>query len=570
MRLRHPLALLIVLFLHAAILQSQQNATIQGRVNQIGSSDPVARASLELKDADVPTAPLYTTTSDQDGKFSFRNIPASRYQLTATRNGFVTAAFGQRALLGPAEVINVVAGQSLTALQITMTPAAVISGRIYDKTGQPFANVAVSADRISFQGGTKSMQLVRGAVTNDLGEYRIFGLPPGLYYVTAVQRLAVYPQFGYGGIQTVETYARLRTEQEPQPANSPNAISVTYPDKTNPFEGVPIDLRPGADIRNVNMIVGEMQHTTRLTGTFVSPESGQPVKLMSATLVALNGGLNRVLGIGSDGFIPNPIFNLGFIPPGPYMISGTGPQMAGRYFFDVKNEESIELSVKLQKGFDVPGKVTVEGGGLANANIPAFQVELRLDIPINTPGGSVTAAPKTEGSFSFEGVLPGTYFIGLPALQYQRTAQPPRLQPALQNAYVKSIKLGSEDALNGKLFLDEPPRQPIEIVIGMNAASLDGKVTAPSGMDLNGITVVLIPENRSRPDTFKSATTDKDGKFLFERIPPGNYKVFAWEFVEINAWRVPEFLATDESRGVSMQFAEGERKTVEVPMIPAR
>jgi Carboxypeptidase regulatory-like domain len=563
---------MIALFLSPAGLRSQQNATVQGNLIKLGSNEPVARATLELKDTEAAASAPYTTTSDQNGTFSFRNVPPGPYRLTATRTGFVATSYGQRRINGPAETLTLSAGQAVAPIRLTMTPSGVISGRIYSKAGQPLANVVVSAARITFQGGNRGMLAVASARTNDLGEYRIFGIPPGLYYVTATHQLDPYPRFGYGGVQAVETYARLRTETEPLPAASPTAVSVTYPDKTDAFAGTPLDVRPGDEIRNVNIIAGETQHTTRVQGTFVSAEPGQPLQLTGASMISLNGGMNRVMGgpVGG-GFLTVSTFNLGFVSPGQYMMAGDGPEMAGRYFFEVRDEESIDITLKIQKGFNVPGKITVEGGGVLSASIPAFQVELRLDIPITTASGLTTAAPASDGSFILQKVLPGTYAIGLPALQYQRGAQPPRLQPALQNAYVKSIKLGSEDGLSGKLHLDAEPREPLEIVIGMNAASLEGRVITPvPGQDLSALSVALIPETRNRPETFKSTTTDKDGHFIFERIPPGNYKVFAWESVENNAWRVPEFLARDEQLGVPVQFVEGARKMLDVPIIPTK
>jgi hypothetical protein len=542
------------------ILRSQQNATVQGRLIELGSSEPVAKAAVELRDADAAASPATTTTSDRDGKFSFRNVPPGRYRVVTTRPGFI---------IGSSEILTIAPGQTPPAIQITMTRSGAISGHIYNKSGQPIANVAVSADRITFQGGTKGMRSTQGTLTNDLGEYRIFGVPPGLYYVTATQQLSPYPRFVYGGVQTVQTYARLRTETEPLAASSPTPVSVTWPDKTDPFAGSPVDVRPGSDVRNVNIIVGDMQHTTRLQGTFIAPETGQPVQLTSAALMSLAGLANRAMGAPQGGFITNPAFNLGFMPPGPYMMTADGPAMAGRYLFEIKDEDSMDISVKLQTGFNVSGKITVEGADAADVNLPGLQVELRLDVPINGLGITSVATAAADGSFNFQKVLPGTYLIGLPALQYQRP-QPPRLVPALQNAYVKSIRLGSEEGIAGKLHIDAPPRDPVEIVIGTNAAALEGRVAGASGQVVNGVTVALIPDFRSRPETFKSTSTDTEGKFRFDHIPPGSYKVFAWELVENLAWRVPEFLAGDEPLGVPVQFAEGSRSTVDVPIIPAR
>ncbi len=41
-------------------------------------------------------------------------------------------------------------------------------------------------------------------------------------------------------------------------------------------------------------------------------------------------------------------------------------------------------------------------------------------------------------------------------------------------------------------------------------------------------------------------TTDKSGQFQFRGLPPGEYRVLAWEDVDPGAWFNPAFLAVYE------------------------
>jgi hypothetical protein len=141
---------------------------------------------------------------------------------------------------------------------------------------------------------------------------------------------------------------------------------------------------------------------------------------------------------------------------------------------------------------------------------------------------------------------------------------PPPKPPALQNAYVKSIRMGDVDALNGSLRLDRATQTPLEIVIGGNPGALNGRVVAPNAASGSDITVVLLPEVRRRTDLYRTTLTEGAGQFQFDRLPPGDYKVFAWEAVDDDAWFDPEFMKMHEDEGVPVRVVEDRTQSVEV------
>jgi hypothetical protein len=145
---------------------------------------------------------------------------------------------------------------------------------------------------------------------------------------------------------------------------------------------------------------------------------------------------------------------------------------------------------------------------------------------------------------------------------------PASLPPALQNAYVKSIRLGSTDVLNGPLHIEGKPSALLEIVIGKNAGGIDGQVVANPQGSAADVSVVLVPEVRRRSELYRATTTDVAGQFHFDRVPPGDYKIFAWEEVQDGAWYDPEFLRTVENRGTPVRILEGGTETPRVEVIP--
>jgi hypothetical protein len=173
----------------------------------------------------------------------------------------------------------------------------------------------------------------------------------------------------------------------------------------------------------------------------------------------------------------------------------------------------------------------------------------------------------------------GSFVLSAPAGDYRLNIDPllnsvpPRvsitsLPAALQNAFVKSIRLGNTDALNGPLHIEGKPSSRLEVVIGRNAGAIDGQVAMDRQMPVADASVVLVPDVRRRIELYRSASTDVTGRFHFDRVPPGDYKVLSWEEVEDGAWYDPEFLRSVENRGTPVRILEGRTETVRVEVIP--
>ena len=78
----------------------------------------------------------------------------------------------------------------------------------------------------------------------------------------------------------------------------------------------------------------------------------------------------------------------------------------------------------------------------------------------------------------------------------------------------------------------------------------------------DGAAILLAPDRRSRADLFKSVTSDQNGHYEFAAIAPGDYKLFAWEDVEPEAWNDPEFLKDYEKQGEKVPLELKVRATV--------
>ncbi len=168
---------------------------IRGRVLASDGAGPIRRAQVRISGSEVaPKAAL----TDAEGRFEFRELPAGRFTLQASKSGYVNVQYGQTRPFESGKPIELADKQGLDNADISMPRGSVIAGRIVDEFGDAIPDVSVTAMRQSWQNGRRRLVPSPGRVaqTNDLGQFRLYGLPPGDYYVSASLRS--------GGIEMME------------------------------------------------------------------------------------------------------------------------------------------------------------------------------------------------------------------------------------------------------------------------------------------------------------------------------------------------------------------------------
>ena len=539
--------------LASSALSSQQRTlpdrnSIAGQVVKVGSGEPIAKATVTITRADAASGESYTTTTSNEGQFVFQNIQPGRYRLSATRNGYVRAEYGTRSPNGPGSPITVAGNQNLTGIELRMIPGGTITGRVLDREGEPVANAVVEALKYSYRDGQRVMTVTQTVRSNDLGEYRLFWLQPGRYFVSAT---APPPD---ARDQSAEAY-----------------IPIYYPGTADELAAAPIDLRGGIVLGGVDLAVMPAR-TLVVQGQIINGVTGQPSSnatiMVSRARHQANGSgfrisMRNLANIGTR-MTNQGAFEIRGLVPGDYEIHGVlnerNLHLTARVPIEIGNTDVRNVAVVVQPGFKLTGRVAIEGQQAGQNNPELANVLVTLDLDSRNPLGEVPLVSplRADGTFQLDHVGRDDYRISLAGM------------PA--NAYVKSARLGSVDVMTDGLRLEQPPANVLEILLSRNSVTVEGSVQNEKNEPAANVTVVLTPENslRNRRDLYRTASTDASGRYRIEGVPPGDYRAYAWEDVEAGAWQDPEFLRQFEDRSRTVRVNEGGTSAVELRLIPAQ
>jgi hypothetical protein len=580
------LALLLVQNIPPLPQQSQvPMASIEGIVLRADNGDAIAKAQVTLSRQIAPPAPGQNPTTpvtppppippmmtDASGKFLFKDLEPGTYRLFATKSGFVRFDYGARTTGGTGAQFNLAAGQLMKDISFRLVNTGVVSGRVRTSSGEPGAALNIQLMKTAYNvQGQRTFQSVSSGRSDDRGDYRLFWVTPGRYYVAIGGNSLTTLTSSDGG-----TILFLNSGGD---AASTNIATVYYPGTTDPLRAATIEVGPGGEVPGIDFVLPDQQ-VYRVRGRLADASSGLPPRSASISLVPRDISFSGLSGnIPPNYNASTGTFDMRNVPPGAYWLRAQAadstatavitPNAVGRTVSEALSmatsartaaQKSLDVTgdmegilLELGPGFSINGSVRVEGTALPTSNGP--RVALR---PTNPNGLASSLLPlNADGTFTLTNVMPGEYraqILGMPV-----------------DYYVKEAQIEQTDVLNAPLVITEPVRGNLEIVVSSAAGQIDGTLTDKGFQPVSALQTVLIPdEHRDRSDLFKSAVTDQSGKFTFRGVTPGNYKIFAWESLEPNAFYDPQILRQYEDQGKQVRVLEGGKTTAEVKMIPAR
>ena len=531
----------------APTVPEQDLCAVAGSVLRAVTGEPLKTAHVSLWPVrGTASGTSYGAQTDTAGHFSIQGVAPDRYSIFVERDGYVAAtspeSAGQRANF----FLALSPGETSRELVFRLVPWSVIAGRITDEDGEPLPGANVQTLRTSFNRGKRMLQPVGNGTADDRGEFRIWGLRPGHYYVRVT----------YMDRRNRSASAQEEREERTQTAYAPSF----YPGTPDPSQAVALEVRAGEDIPGVDFRLLP-SHAVTVRGRVFDAIHGQPLRRCCMFFSSSENEAN-FSSIRSAELDPtNGTFEVPEVTPGIYQVTALttvdGRQYFGRRKIDVGNTDVEGVEVVINRGGDVRGRVSVEGQGTVDlTRIMVNLVSSDQTMGIGIEGGRVGEV-KSDGTFTIAGMSEGSYEVSLPG--------------RWSGAYLKSARVNGQDVLEAGVTVGAGGiKDLLEIVLSTAGAVVDGVATGADGQAVGGARVVLLPQGEKRKFNrlYLDTTTDQYGKFAFRDVTPGEYKVFSWERIDYGAWHDPDLLATIESKGVRVSVEENGHVSVELQVLP--
>jgi hypothetical protein len=522
---------------------STEKCTVAGVVLRKGSNEPIhfARVTLE-SEGDTPVK-LHAVTG-VDGAFTVKDVPPGEYMLSVARNGYVNEVYGARHPMDPGVPLTLAPGKRMEDLIFRITPAGVIVGHVRDENGEALPGAQVTALLSRFADGKRTLIPAGAGTVNDLGEYRLFNLPPGRYLLSA----AYEPNSRMGAM----FIGAMGVHEERE-----GLVTTYYPGTTDPAQAAAVNVDPGVEVRSLDFSL-QPSGTFHVRGRVLGANSkdsriggGVMLRKGNGRLTALTAEKSAAIN-EKDG-----TFDIEEVAPGSYEA------IAFEFTGDTQRitHRSVEVS-----GADVDGvelvfepTVTVAGHLRWDANSTPANVPLQILLEPDDQlfGARPSADVLPDGSFELKNVGVDTYSVNI-------TGPAP-------DAYLKAARYGSDDALTS-FRPGSGAGSTLELTVSSHGAHIEGVVMNADPVPVQGVWVTLIPDdaNRKQKRLFQSMRSRPNGKFEFRGVAPGDYQLFSWDNIEEHEWDDPEFLKPFKTKGVAISVAEGDAKSVDLTVIQTK
>jgi hypothetical protein len=560
------------------------------------SARPIRRAAINLSGSDFLRGRM--TVTDDAGRFRFANLPTASYSVWASKPGYVTTYYGgKRPGRGPGVPVALAEGQQ-AALALKMLRGAVVTGRITDASGGP-AQAQVQVLQYQTIGGEKLLRPAYGfsslgSATDDRGVYRVFGLPPGEYLVSASIRstagelrsvspaeIAWARQLAQPGTGATVGGVPASAAQPPARSQTVGYAPVFFPGTVDSAAASVVNLAAGEERTGIDITL-QMVPTSRIEGAVMEPDgrvpagvqvnlfpksfTGDPFLLLPRASVA--GGRFIVAGV-SPGTYVLTARGRGAGPAAP-PAGGRGPAPPTLWAMTevtVSGEDLTNLEMRLEPGVAIAGRVAFES---ETGQTPPTVTNVRPGLSTwragSGPSVSITVPSATvdaEGKFRFASVLPGRYQAGgfLPGLSASQTPQ----------WVMKSVTANGQDVTDAPLEI-RPREEPPEIVITFTdkVTEVTGTLFDAAGRPSSDLSIIMFSANRQfwteGSRRTRPVRPSSDGKFKFAGLPPGEYYMAAVTDYEYTDLVDSSFLEQLTAGAFKITLAEGEKKVQDIRM----
>ncbi|PYR64304.1 MAG: hypothetical protein DMF91_00675 [Acidobacteria bacterium] len=510
-------------------------AIIRGRIVDAVSGEPVRKARVRASSSVLPNGRGATT--DVDGRYELKTLPAGRFSVSVIKPTYVSASYGQTRPLEAGKLIDVADGQIVEHIDLKLSRAGVIAGRISDEFGEPMAGVQVSVARLQFVNGSRRPMSIASRSSNDLGEFRLFGIAPGQYYLTAT-----LPRFS------------MPNESTNMPAYAP----TYYPGTASVAEAQRLTIAAGQTVTGINMTVLSVRGM-RVSGTIVDA-GGRPITSGSVMLSQPASGPSSLMASVK----PDGTFVVTNVTPGEYLLRWMSPN---------PNDERAQMPLTVGGGdldgialaavtaATITGRIVVDRAAtdtIKRSDIRFIVTAARLEEAMLIGG---TGPPQIKDDFTFEQkAFPGRLLI---------TAG-----MALPTWTVKSVRVNGADVTDTGFELGTGGLSGVEVELTNVVSEVSGIVDDGTGATTRDAWIIVFSQDREKwrvANRYVSpARPDSTNQYRVRGLRPGAYyaAAVAADAIEGGEWQDPDVLDRLREGAIAFEIGAAEKKTLNLVLTP--
>jgi hypothetical protein len=538
--------------------------SISGRVMAGDTGRPLRNALVEIviygRSIDSLLSSRFAqATTDAQGKYTLDKLPAGVFRIAAQAPGYIRMQYGQlqpgpAGLANMPRTIDLADGQAFTTADFTLTHFNAIEGVVTDEFGDPAPNVSVQVSQVQFFGGLHLLTPVNASTdagparpTDDIGHFRIGGLPPGDYYVEALAGAFVDP-------------------------NAAGGFAITYfPGTTEASAARLVTLAPGQDAKDVSFALTPAPMRL-VAGTVVNGE-GKPIGAADLTLLpaGTNGLQLRTSVRTATG--PDGQFAFRNVPPGSYTLQtfdfgsrvsdagNLGASPFGYLTFRVGEQvDTGHLTVRVPAPRALRGHITFETGTATPVPKPASVAVSAIQIEFESaPMGGGPAPFTVHDDWTFE-------VLAMSGLRTVMAAAP--------GWWLKSVTVDGKDVTDSPLDFREHDVTGVELVFTTRTTTLTATLSVPKDHAVADYTVLVFAADdtkwtpRSRYVTL--LRPNQQSVFVTRGLPPGQYYAIPIGSLTANEWQDPDYLRARLTSGEATPFSLSEGESTTVPLTARR
>lgn len=520
-------------------------ATIRGHVFAADTGEPLRKAQVRIVANEIRENRL--TTTDVNGAYEFTEVRPGRYTINATKGSYVSMSYGQARSTDAPKPLEILDRQTVERLDLSLPRGGVITGRIVDDFGEPMSDVQVSPQRYQFVQGRRTLMMSgRISLTNDLGEFRLFGIAPGQYYIEA-------------------TWRQMNMTPNPGPAERLTFPPTFFPGTTDAAEAQRLTIGAGQEIRDLVMAIRPAK-AARVTGT-VTGADGKP--MTPGMVMAMRTSGMGVDVAGNGPVRPDGTFAINALAAGEYTLraqrngmTADGPEFATATI-TVNGEDVSDVHLVATRPSAASGRIVVDPA--AAQQLPKT-ITLAL-FPWSMGFGMMGPPPppvRVADDYSFVmKAPPGVMRVSLGGFG------PPPVGWSIRSIHINGVDVTD----TGIEFKANEDISGVEVELTNKLTTVSGTVSSGGNL-MKDYTVIVFAQDREKWTGMSRyiaiGRPDQDGRFKTGNLAPADYYAIAVDRIDAGQWTDPDFLESIRSRASTLSLMEGETKVVDLKLVSTR